>query len=121
MSKFRQSDPVQPLSLLAFVVSIPAFYLVLTGGDSAFADMGRMLYASMVLLLAADLWLSVRRAGNWSWLTRHGKLDVVILLGGLVSVFEAPVPWSVPEWVWRLALCGLIFFRLFIWSLHWIA
>jgi voltage-gated potassium channel len=101
----------RPTTLAALVLSIPAFYLVLTGPSSFYQNMGRLMYATVALLLACDLavgkrFCRLRRADLME------KLDALILPGALASAIPTPSPWSNVEWLLRLGFCALVFLRL---------
>lgn len=112
MQKKHLLEPLRPALLCALVFSIPAFYLVLTGPNAAYRHLGSALYGLTALLMAADLGL--RRRANAHAPVRWSAvlLDLVILFGALASAWPGSAPWTVLEWILRLALSGLIFIRL---------
>ena len=95
----------------ALLLTIPAFYLVLDGPDSARRMAGQLLYALAALLLGAHLlW------GRSAWpLPRHSHwrlIDAALLLGALASAWPQTPPWDMLQWVLRLAYCATVSMRL---------
>lgn len=104
--------PVTKLLLpVALMVSIPAFYLVLTRGEQAFRYSGHILYGLVALLLLTDFILK-RSSGQSKSLNENFWVDFCIFLGSAASTWPADLPWPVAEWLLRVMLCGAVFIRL---------
>ena len=101
------------LVLLALLLSIPAFYLVLTAPDSGYRNLGRLLYGMVALIIVWDLSSQVRKSGRrlWHVWPAYGP-EMMIGLGALVSAWRDDGRWSEAEWLLRLGLCAIIFLRL---------
>jgi voltage-gated potassium channel len=106
-----------PALLVAFIVSIPAFYLMLTGVSSAYWAVGSALYLLITLLMAAGIALQVRRRGLHALLTR----DLFIGLGAAASAWPSAHPWSLAEWWLRLGFCSAILLCVTPTIMHWVA
>lgn len=101
------------LLLVALLLSIPAFYLALTALDSGLFNAGRALYALVALILIWDLTIQLKAAGRRLWhVWPTYALELLIILGALLSAFRGDAKWSEPEWLLRLLLCTTIFLRL---------
>jgi voltage-gated potassium channel len=102
----------RPILLLGLILSIPAFYLLLDGEVLATRLAGHALYAITAILMAID--------SIWQWVKhrhyprRSGKmmLDIVIIIGCIISSFPSDLKWGALEWVFRLGLCSLILVRM---------
>jgi voltage-gated potassium channel len=113
----------RPWLLAGLLLSIPAFYLVLAAPKTPYRDVGRILYALVVVLLAWDFAQEIKRSRRfltvWRSLPTHllsqvpsHFLEIFIVLGALLSVWQANSIWSETEWLLRLGFCGIIFIRL---------
>ena len=102
--------PARLILLAALILSIPAFYLILTGMTPWQRAAGHALYAIQAMLVA---WAILGR-GKASAATAHERsnLDGLILLGALASVVPTDTPWPSLEWLLRMAFCGVVFIRL---------
>lgn len=97
--------------LNALTLSIPAFYLVLTGVEPIYRNAGHWLYGVVAVMLGVDL--LIRRKRNQPGMEGDMlAVDFFILLGALASVWPTALPWSGAEWLLRLIYCGIIFIRL---------
>lgn len=102
----------RPVLLFGLTLSIPAFYLLLVQESAQIRMIGHLLYALVALIILGDT--------IWQWQlhrrhkTRHGKLilDLVIILGCVISVIPTEVQWGTVEWLFRLALCAAILLRI---------
>lgn len=102
----------RPLLLFGLVLSIPAFYLLLGRDNEQLRLIGHALYGLAALVLMVD---AIRKWEIHRLQKRmHGKLalDVVIIVGCLVSVLPSGAQWSVTEWLFRLGLCAVILLRM---------
>lgn len=102
----------RPLFFTALVISIPAFYLLLSGADPGWRHAGSLLYGLMAVLIVADWRLGLRHPGRTRVHRRASHLDLLILLGALASAWPTDPAWPEIEWVLRLGFCGLVFLRL---------
>lgn len=104
------SWPARPVLLAALILSIPAFYLILSGPDSFYRHAGHALYAAVAILLGMNIFARRHTAAPAD---AHGAtLDMLILLGALASAWPTDAPWTVSEWIVRLAYCGIVFIRI---------
>lgn len=112
MKLTRFYGPPGPILFVALALSIPAFYLVLTGPAPAWRASGSLLYGLMALLVAVDLGLRRKPAGrpHLHWLT--SSLDLLIFCGAAASAWPTDPDWSMIEWLLRLGYCGIVFIRL---------
>ncbi len=108
---------VRPWLLAALLLSIPAFYLVLTVPESLYRDTGRILYVLVAVFLFGDFAREMKRHGRfltvWRTLPTY-LLEILIVIGALMSAWQANSDWSETEWLLRLGFCGIIFMRLSI-------
>lgn len=108
----------RPILLLGLSVTIPAFYLVLTAVESGLHNVGRYLYILASLIILFDLGWQMGYARRWfgAWRSlerwRAHWIEIVILVGAIVSALRQDQVWSHNEWLLRLVLCGIIFIRL---------
>lgn len=112
MRKTKLPRLQRPALTLALALSIPAFYLVLTGMNAAYRHAGSLLYASAGVLMAFDMathWRALRHARA---LRMESLLNVVILCGMLASAWPTDLPWSADEWILRLGFCTIVFLRI---------
>lgn len=101
---------VRPMLLGALILSIPAFYLVLSGPNAYYRHAGHWLYGLLALMLAFDI--MARRKDEKPMPARHGiDVDILIFVGALGSAWPTETPWTVVEWFLRLGLCALVFIR----------
>lgn len=97
--------------LSALILSIPAFYLVLTEAQQSYRNIGHGLYGIVAAMLFIDI-LASRDRGSPGLPGAMSKVDIFILLGALASAWPAGSSWPEIEWLLRLALCGIVFLRL---------
>ncbi|MEB0138328.1 MULTISPECIES: potassium channel family protein [unclassified Undibacterium] len=102
----------RPLLLLGLLISIPAFYLLLDGADALLQVTGRLAYVVVALMMGVDTFWQWHR--NKRQRRQSGKmaLDVLIIIGCLVSAWPTVTVWGTVEWLLRLALCGAILLRI---------
>lgn len=102
----------RPLLLAGLLLSIPAFYLLLGGVDSNSRTAGQVLYGVSAVLMAIDTGLQWYRHRFQK--RRSGKLllDLLIIIGCLLSLVSRDTAWSTLEWLLRLGLCAAILLRL---------
>jgi len=98
----------RPLLFIALLLSIPAFYLILTSVTDDARNLGRLLYGVTAALMVLDL-LRGRRAGG---LQAPSALDIPILTGAIASMWPTQPPWTSVEWILRMAFSGVVFIRL---------
>ena len=109
-----------PLSFFALLLSIPAFYLELTGSGFAYRNSGRLLYAVMAVILFVDLIFRFRKCAPSLHAWRKYAFDILIFMGALASALRVGADWSSIEWMMRLAYCGIVFVRLSIVLVKWV-
>ncbi len=117
----------RPLLMGALALSIPAFYLELTASQAGLQNLGRWLYALVALLTSFELGWQMRRGRQWfgawdqpaHW--RRHWLEVLIVLGALLSALRSDGHWSQLEWLLRLSYCVCVFARLMALSARLIA
>lgn len=100
------------LSLAALTVSIPAFYLILTGTTVQWRAAGSLMYGLVALLMAVDL---RNRRGTLQQLGERWQaswLDTLIFWGAIASAWPSGTSWSLLEWLLRLGYCAAVFIRL---------
>jgi voltage-gated potassium channel len=104
----------RPWLLLALLLTIPAFYLVLTAFETGYYFFGRALYGLVALILAWDIVLQYRQAHHhWvAYRRRAHFLDLLIFAAALICVVRVDAAWSPAEWWWRLLYCAVVFVRL---------
>jgi len=120
MAKLPTFDRLRPLLFLALGLSIPAFYLVMTGPTTPYRGAGSLLYVVLAVLIAVDIGVRIRRSDSASSVWREYSLDGVICCGALASAWPTDPSWSGIEWLLRSAVCTLIFLRLSMLGLNWI-
>jgi voltage-gated potassium channel len=111
-NRMKNSIPPWPLKILmpgALLLSIPAFYLVLAGPELFYRHVGSGLYAAVAAMVAADLLIRTRTHG---WHDGVVALNLVIFSGAVLSAWPSNPPWSVAEWILRMAYCAIVFLRL---------
>ncbi|MFC6519904.1 potassium channel family protein [Undibacterium arcticum] len=111
MKKLRLSWPERPMLLIALILSIPAFYLVLTGAQPSYRSAGHWLYGVVATMMSVDILVTCNR-GQRGWVGDLSKVDLLVLLGALASTWPTESPWSNIEWLLRLGYCGVVFIRL---------
>lgn len=98
----------RPILLVALMLSIPAFYLILTGTGEYERDFGRSLYGMTAVLMLLDFFLerksSLRRV--------RSALDIPIMTGAFASMWPTQPPWTSVEWILRMIFSGVVFIRL---------
>lgn len=121
MATPRQPEPPRPLLFTALALSIPAFYLVLTGASAKSRDAGSLFYGLVALMIGVDLLLHLRKSwsvrGSWAELA----LDAMLFLGALGSAWPTDPFASRIEWLLRLAFSGLVLARLTVLLVKWLA
>src|SRR5437867_6336125 len=111
MKRLRLFWPARPMLLGALILSIPAFYLVLMGAEPSYRSAGHWFYGVVAAMLSVDI-LVQRNTRKPGWAAEVSKVDLIVLLGALASTWPTESPWSVLEWLLRLAYCGVVFIRL---------
>ncbi|HEY8099469.1 MAG TPA: potassium channel family protein [Burkholderiaceae bacterium] len=112
MKKEKLTWPQRPALILALALSIPAFYLILTGPNAIYRHAGSFLYAAAGLLMVLDIVMHRRVMRHVRSVGIRSALDIVILFGMLASAWPTDLPWSFIEWVLRLGFCAMIFSRI---------
>jgi len=110
----------RPLLFLGLGITIPAFYLLLTGPTEALRLLGSAAYGLAALLVLLDVLLRNRRPLHWQTRLRAYGFDVAILCGMLLSAWPEDGRWSTAEWVFRVAVCLMVFSRLAQVMVHWL-
>ncbi len=95
----------------AFLTCVPAFYLELIGPALALT-VARCLYAAAGLIGMALLGWMLALTRHPSKFLRRNALDAALTIAALLSVLGGATPWSVPEWVLRLAFMGALALRI---------
>ena len=117
-SDFRKSKPQrwhvpgQPMLVTALVLSIPAFYLVLSSELSPYQGAGRWLYTIVALLMGMTLLGRYRSMPVTTRNKHRAAVDVLIFLGAILSAWPQSSPWPFAEWLLRLVYCAIVFLRL---------
>lgn len=109
MKRITLSWSGQTVLLSLLTLTIPAFYLSLTGTNLQYRDMGRAIYAIDAILLGTTLWY--RTTGR----RQHdlgGAMDAAIFVGTCIWVLPLASPWSTVQWIFRMGYCALVFTRL---------
>ena len=106
----RRSGPLSPVLFIALAITIPAFYLVLSGPGPQERRIGSLLYTAAALLVA--LAIALRRAGPARGRWQAAAWDILLACGALASAWPGVPPWSLLEWLLRLGFCGIVFMRL---------
>ncbi|MGZ3253395.1 MAG: potassium channel family protein, partial [Burkholderiaceae bacterium] len=112
MKKTKLVFPQRPSLIIALAASIPAFYLVLTGPSALYRNAGSVLYVVAAICMMLDLMLNKKAMRHSRALRRELVLDMVILMGLLVSAWPTDLPWSLVEWELRLGFCAIVFLRI---------
>jgi voltage-gated potassium channel len=112
MKKTKLIFPQRPALILALTLSIPAFYLLLSGPNPVFRHVGSMLYAIAVIFMLLDIFLHKKTMRHSRAMRQESALDIVICLGLLASAWPTMLPWSPAEWELRLGFCALVFLRI---------
>ncbi|MGZ3238721.1 MAG: hypothetical protein ACXU8A_15260, partial [Burkholderiaceae bacterium] len=112
MKKEKLFWPQRPALIIALALSIPAFYLILTGPDAMYRHAGSFLYAAAGLLMALDIVMHRRVMRHVRSVEMKSALDVVIFFGMLASAWPTDLPWPFIEWVLRLGFCAIVFARI---------
>lgn len=107
----RPAHPPATLSLVALTVSIPAFYLILTGSTAQWRAAGSLMYGLVALLMVMDL-RNRRGAMSLGDRWRASWLDTLIFWGAIASAWPSGTSWSLLEWLLRLGYCTAVFIRL---------
>jgi voltage-gated potassium channel len=111
MKQFSSLRLDQPTLWTGLILSIPAFYLILSGPDSFYRLAGQILYTIVAILLGAHLF-PLQGADTSHRVHKWRFADIAILIGTIASVWPSEPPWTSFEWVLRLAYCGVVFIRL---------
>jgi voltage-gated potassium channel len=112
MKKQKSFWPQRPALVFALAMSIPAFYLVLTGSSDSYRHAGSLLYLATTLMMAIDLWMNWRILRRTRSIWKETALDVAILIGAFASALPMDASWSLLEWFLRLAFCSIVFLRI---------
>ncbi len=121
MKKPNLSGPLRPVLFTALALSIPAFYLVLTGSTSTYRSIGNLLYGVTAILMAIDIGMQRRQPRHTLSLWNAPSLDIVIFWGALASAWPTDPPWPLIEWLLRLGFCVIVFIRLAKLLAKWVA
>lgn len=121
MIKHGQSTRLRPVLFAALILSIPAFYLVLSGHTMRWRAIGGFLYGVVAIMIAVDVAMHARRTGRFPSLWNESALNILILLGAVASAWPTAQPWSPSEWLLRLGLCSIVFIRLSMLLAKWMA
>jgi voltage-gated potassium channel len=111
MSRLNLAGLGRPLLLAALILTIPAFYLVLSGTPAPYRAGGRWLYALVAGLLFIDLWIN-RLDEKRGRMNATSLVDIVILAGAAASALTGNTQWHDAEWLARLIYCAIVFLRL---------
>jgi voltage-gated potassium channel len=107
--------------LIALALSIPAFYLVLTGSSAKYRGIGSALYGLVGIMVAVDVAIHARRFGRAPSLWNESALNIMIALGAFASALPTVQPWPPSEWLLRLGFCSIVFIRLSMLLAKWVA
>lgn len=121
MKKTRLSGPLRPVLFAALGLSIPAFYLVLTGPTPMVRSVGSLLYGLIAALMAIDIGMQMRKTGRVRVLWHESSLDIMLFWGALASAWPTDLPWPEFEWLLRLGFCSIVFVRLSTLLAKWLA
>jgi voltage-gated potassium channel len=117
----RQPARARPVLFLALLLSIPAFYLVLSGSTAYLRGVGGWLYGIVAIMIAIDVVVHARTSGRLPSLWNESALNMMIVLGAIASMWPSAQPWSPSEWLLRLGLCSVVFIRLSMLLAKWVA
>lgn len=120
MIKLGQPARPRPVLFIALALSIPAFYLVLSGASANWRAVGGVLYGAAAIMIVIDVVIHARKTGRPASLLSESTLNVIIALGALASVFPTEQPWPPSEWLLRLGLCSLVFIRMSMLLAKWV-
>ena len=112
MTNSRRSEPLSPILFIALVLTIPAFYLALSGPVLQERRIGSLLYGAAALLVALDVALLQRKAQSARGRWQESAWDILLFCGALACAWPSEPPWSPVEWLLRLGFCGIVFMRL---------
>lgn len=107
----RPYPPARLIVLASLLLSIPAFYLVINSVDPVYRMAGHVLYGLVAVMLLVSFVLTRQH----SLLVRTGSvpaIEIFIFVGALISAWPTSPPWTVLEWLLRLAFCAVVFVRL---------
>jgi voltage-gated potassium channel len=121
MIKLGEPARRRPVLFIALILSIPAFYMVLSGATAKVRGIGGLLYGIVAILIAIEVVLHARRSGRTPSLWNESALNILIVVGAVASALPTAQPWSPSEWLWRLGLCSIVFIRLSMLAANWIA
>lgn len=117
MKKSTLTLSMDAILLAAMSLSIPAFYLVLTGVEEPYRIAGHGLYGVVAVILAAAIAVNYRIGKISDPAIGHpalSKTDLFIVFGAAISALPTEFHWSVGEWLLRLGLSGIVFIRISI-------
>jgi voltage-gated potassium channel len=120
MIKLGQPARTRPVLFLALLLSIPAFYLVLSGATANVRGVGGWLYGVVAIMIATDVVFHAKTSGTLPSLWNESALNIMIVLGALASMWPTTQPWSPSEWLLRLGLCSIVFVRLSMLLAKWV-
>jgi voltage-gated potassium channel len=121
MIKLGQPARPRPVLFLALLLSVPAFYLVLSGATAKVRGVGGWLYGVVAIMIATDVVIHARTSGRLPSLWNESALNIMIVLGAIASIWPTAQPWSPSEWLLRLGLCSIVFVRLSMLLAKWVA
>ena len=120
MTNSRRAGPPSLVLLIALALTIPAFYLALSGPALLERRIGSLLYGAAALLTGLDIALLQRKArparGRW----QDSAWDIALFCGALACAWPSEPPWSALEWLLRLGFCGVVFMRLSALLAKWV-
>jgi voltage-gated potassium channel len=94
------------------LLTIPAFYLELVGGPTAFHRAGQLLYLVVAVGFAILYAWIVRLSRHPRKLLGRNWLDMLILLGATASIAGGATPWSAWEWPLRMGFMCVVAVRI---------
>lgn len=113
-------DLFRPVLFLGLLVSIPAFYLLLSGDAPEWRELGDVFYLATALLVAVDVLRRLRRMPHAHRLRRDLLVDGCIVVLAAVSAWPDWARWVGVAWTGRVVLCALVFSRLVQLAWHWV-
>jgi voltage-gated potassium channel len=121
MIKLGQPARPRPVLFIALALSIPAFYLVLSGTSAKSRSIGGALYGVVAIMIAIDVVIYAKRSGRPPSFLNESTLNILIAIGAIASVLPTAQPWSPSEWLLRLGLCSIVFIRMSMLLAKWVA
>ncbi|WP_321924675.1 potassium channel family protein [Paraburkholderia guartelaensis] len=100
--------------LAGCLIAIPAFYLELLSTSSWMLLTARALYGGMAVACAGAIARTAMSTHKPARFLDRNAFDVALACGALVSMTGGANPWSVLEWVLRLAFMAMIALRIVV-------